>query len=163
MNEGRERSADRWSGVGWIAFGIVIIILSLMMERREHLGATLLTGPGFVPLLLGSALCLLGLLLVVRDAGGEMMQFLDRTGTMSDKRALMALALMFVYSVVMVGRVPFPIATFVFVTAFIFLFNLPVSNWRRATLLAGKALLTSAIATAVIVFVFRNIFLVRLP
>jgi hypothetical protein len=106
MENGRERTADRLGGLGWIALGIAVIVLSLRMETRGHLDATFLTGPGFVPMLLGGSLCLLGLVLIVRASWGQVQTFLAERGTVSDIRALTALARMLVSALGLVGRVP---------------------------------------------------------
>lgn len=163
MNTERERNADTLSGVGWIVFGAIVVVLSLMMDRREHLGATFLTGPGFVPMLLGGALCVLGLVLILRSRRRHVLAFFEPPENISNGSVLAALALMLVYSIGLIGWMPFWLATVLFITSFVTVFNLPAGNARGTALVVLKAAITGAVATAVIVLVFEEVFLVRLP
>jgi hypothetical protein len=54
---------DFWSGVMFIAFAAV----ALLAARGYSLGAAGKMGPGYFPIMLGSVLALLGLILVVRS------------------------------------------------------------------------------------------------
>jgi hypothetical protein len=53
---------DFWTGVMFIAFAAVALIAS----RDYSLGTSLRMGPGYFPILLGSVLALIGLILVAR-------------------------------------------------------------------------------------------------
>jgi putative tricarboxylic transport membrane protein len=124
-----------------------------------------------VPGALGVALGLCAVLLVVRSVragghrrgdGGGLAFWL---GGGEGRRLAVALALTLAYGLVLVGTVPFWLATLVFVFAFVALFeSLAEPDERpslRATLIAATAL---SIAAAVIVpLVFQSVFLVRLP
>ena len=159
----RDHLADRLSGIFWILFGIVIIVYSQGMDIREHLGATFLTGPGLVPILLGAALSILGTVLIVRSFAGRLQSFLVTGPSVSDRRALLALALMLIYSLGLVGRVDFGIATFLFISAFIVTFNLPVAGAKATAVLIVKATVTAAITTVLVVVAFQELFYIRLP
>jgi putative tricarboxylic transport membrane protein len=163
MNHDRERSADRWSGIGWIVFGVVIVVHASMMETREYLGATFLTGPGLVPAMIGTAIALLGLVLFLRGRRGEVMAYFEDFDLESARRVAVALALMLIYGLGMIGTFPFVLATFLFVTAFVMVFNLPVSGTRAIAMLAVKAATTGAVTAFTVDFVFQTVFLVRLP
>jgi hypothetical protein len=163
MDNRGERSADRISGLFWIAFGLVVIWLSVSMEIRRHLGATFLNGPGFAPMLLGGALCLLGSVLVVRSSYKDVIGFFDAPGSVSGRNALIALGLMLVYSLGLIGRMPFGLATFLFISVFIVVFNLPVEGRRQLGKLIAKAVVTAALTAYVVVEVFHRLFYVRLP
>jgi hypothetical protein len=54
---------DFWSGTMFIAFAAVALIAS----RNYSLGTSLRMGPGYFPILLGSVLALLGVILIVRS------------------------------------------------------------------------------------------------
>jgi putative tricarboxylic transport membrane protein len=159
----REVVADRIGGVFWIVFGGAVIAISLSFEVRTHLGATFVNGPGFVPMLLGIALAILGLVLLLRSFAGRLQPFIETGPAISDRRALLALALMLVYALGFIGRMPFGLATFLFITAFIVIFNMPVATARKAAIVAVKAGATAAIAAVTIAFVFRDLFYIRLP
>ena len=163
MDNLRERRADRWSGLGWIVLGTVVIVMSARMEVPTHLGATFMTGPGFVPALIGAALCVLGLVLILRASWGRVDAFLDAPGTAATGRAMLALAVMSVFALGLVGRVPFGWAAAGFVTAFIVIFNLPAGSPSALARLVAKAAATGAVTAVAIVVLFERIFLVRLP
>jgi putative tricarboxylic transport membrane protein len=82
----------------------------------------------------------------------------------SARRLGATLALTLVYAVVLVGRMPFWLATFLFVFAFIATFE-----WSRGRTLArharrlGTAALEAGLVAAAVTYVFERIFLVRLP
>jgi hypothetical protein len=162
MENPRERKIDRLSGIGWMVFGAVIVAHAMTMETREYLGATFLTGPGLVPAMIGGSIFLLGLALVLRSMGGEIIAYLEPEGA-GGRRVLIALALMLVYGLGLIGRVHFGLATFLFVTAFVFLFNLPAHGPRAIAILGVKAVVMGALVAVTVSFVFQTIFLVRLP
>lgn len=163
MGHRRDRIAYRVSGAFWILLGLVIIATSLNMDIREHLGATFLTGPGFVPILLGSALIVLGTVLIVRSGSAGFEGFLETGPSLSQRRAMGALLLMLIYSLGLVGRIDFGLATFLFITALIVLFNLPVDGRAAFAKLAMKATVTAAVTSVVVVVAFRELFYIRLP
>ncbi len=68
------------------------------------------------------------------------------------------------YAAGLVGRLPFWLATFLFVTGFVVLFEwpLPEARSQRARRLVF-ALLFGALVALAVTFVFQKIFLVRLP
>jgi len=163
MNNQREASADRLSGLGWVLFGTIIIVHALTMETRDYLGATFLTGPGLVPAMIGGAIVILGAVLFLRSRKGEVVAYFNTAETHAGRRVAIALTLMLIYGVGLIGRMPFGPATFLFVTAFVIAFNLPLETRRALALLVAKAALTGALTAFIVVFVFENVFLVRLP
>lgn len=162
MQNNRERAADRLSGVGWIVFGVVIVGHALTMETRDYLGATFLTGPGLVPAMIGAAIAALGLVLLLRSSGGEAATDFEEGG-LGGRRVAAALALMLIYGLGLIGRIDFELATFLFVTAFVVVFNLPAGSGKRLAVLVAKAAATGLATALVVSFVFETIFLVRLP
>jgi hypothetical protein len=157
--------ADLVSGLGWIAFGAAVIAGAWRMERFEAQGATLYSMPGLVPGLLGAVLALLGAGLCARALlGGALAAGQPGLWPGWNPRLLGALAIMLLYALGLVGRLPFWLATFVFVAGFIALFE-----WRERGA-AGRrvrglvvALACGAITSAVVSIAFEQVFLVRLP
>jgi hypothetical protein len=143
--------SDRLQGFVWIAVSAVIIYGSWTMDRLERHGAALYTAPGLVPGLLGLVILALGVMLAVRTAGTN-----QSLGGRWGETALV-LALCLGYAAGLVGRVPFWFATFVFVTAFIALFEYPARRRMAVAPLYGAA--TSLLVT----WLFQSVFLVRLP
>lgn len=158
--------ADLAAALAWVALGLAIAAGALAMDRLERQGATLYTMPGLVPGLLGAVIAFLGALLGARALrrgalGAGQPSLLPRWNA----RLLAALGLMLLYALVLVGRgVPFWLGTFLFVGAFVALFE-----WRlrgeRGQRLRGLAMaaLYGASTSAVVSLVFERLFYVRLP
>lgn len=149
-------TADFVSAAVWIALGAAIVYAAWTMDRLERFGATLYTAPGLVPGLLGFVLLVLGLVLAARAL---------RQGGLRARGAFVArwdntplvLALCLGYAVGLLGRVPFWLATFVFVTAFVALFEYPSRRHMAMAPIYG------AVTAAAVTLLFESVFLVRLP
>lgn len=160
MSTGGETAhADLRGGVGWMVFGLAIVVLAWRMDRFETMGGTLYTAPGLVPGLFGLLLLLMGGLLALRGWRGVRAGASGDPGPLLNGRIALMLLLTLVYAGVLVGRVPFLPATMVFVALFTWLYGGESSARRRLV----TAVITGVIAAAVIVLVFERIFLVRLP
>jgi len=139
----------------WALGGGVIVYASWTMDRLERHGAALYTAPGLVPGLLGLVLLLLGVVLAARASRRGIQ--VDRSVAFTWGNTPLVLVLCLGYAVGLVGRVPFWLATFVFVSAFIAVFEYPSRRRMAAAPLYG-------IATALAVtYLFESVFLVRLP
>jgi len=164
---------DLFVGIGLMIFGAVAGFESWRMPRFEHLGIQIYQAPGLVPGLLGLTIAAFGLMILVRSlreggwnlADGEMG---DSIGSRLRSIEARRLAILFVitlgYAWGLVGRIPFWAASFVFVLAFIVLFD-----WREAAAQSKQvrllitASVQAAITAAVVSYVFEYIFMVRLP
>jgi hypothetical protein len=146
---------DLVQGAVWALGGGAIVHASWTMDRLERHGAALYTAPGLVPGLLGLVLLALGVVLALRA--------LRRGGDARSAPAFrwgntpLVLALCLGYAVGLVGRAPFWLATFVFVTAFIVIFEYPS---RRGMALAP---VYGAATSLAVTYLFETVFLVRLP
>jgi len=157
---GRTARSDLLGGAGWVIFGLAIVAASLRMDRFEAMGATLYTMPGFVPLLFGTALVLLGGALALRGWRRRATEAAAQPHRVLNGRVGLMLPLCFVYAAGLIGRVPFWLATSLFVAAFTYLFaDTDKSVARRAAAAVAVGVLT----TVVVIVVFEQIFLVRLP
>ncbi|MEM8855538.1 MAG: tripartite tricarboxylate transporter TctB family protein [Pseudomonadota bacterium] len=152
--------ADRWFAVLLTLFGAAATYESWRMPRLEHLGIDPMSAPGLTPGLLGLVLTILGLLLAVRSAR----PIPEGAGTAAAQggwgRLAITLALCLVYAVGLLGRLPFPLATALFVGAFVAIFL-----YGRHTLLTVAALsIAMAVGVAAsVTLLFERVFLVRLP
>jgi hypothetical protein len=164
MNEsGNTARTDLWGGAGWMAFGLLVLIEALRMDRFKSMGASIYTMPGFVPGMIGSVLIALGLMLAVRGWRHRTVTPADAAQTaqpLVNKRIALMLPLTLVYAAVLLGRLPFWLATALFVASFTWVFT-PAEHPKLRRL--ATALLSGVITTAVVIFVFQEIFLVRLP
>ena len=154
--------SDLRGGFGWAVFGLAILIESLRMDRFTAMGGTLYTMPGLVPGIFGALLLLLGGSLAWRS-----WRRLQRAGAdtpaidpLLNRRIVTMLVLTLVYAIGLIGRVHFALATFLFVTAFTYAFAPDDASQRRRVV---AALASGVLSTAVIVLVFEQVFLVRLP
>lgn len=145
---------DLVQGAVWALGGGAIVYASWTMDRLERLGAALYTAPGLVPGLLGFVLLLLGVVLALRGLrardAGQLSSF--RWGNTA-----LVLALCVGYAVGLIGRLPFWLATFLFVTAFVAIFEYP--ERRRMALAPVYGAATSLVVT----YAFETVFFVRLP
>jgi len=145
---------DLVQGVVWALGGGAIVYASWTMDRLERHGAALYTAPGLVPGLLGLVLLVLGVVLALRGLRAGPARGLPAP---SLGNTPLVLALCFGYAAGLIGRVPFWLATFVFVGAFIALFEYP--SHRRMAL----APVYGAVTSLVVTYLFETVFLVRLP
>ena len=160
--------ADLVTGLVFVALGAGVVIESLRMPRFAELRVEPYTAPGVVPGMLGLIILALGGILCLRAAreggfrpGGAGGAWSRDPGV---RRLLLSLLLTLGYAAGLVGRLPFWLATFLFVAAFAIVFEWPLARnpaerRRRVAFAVGLA----AALSAVISYVFQEIFLVRLP
>jgi hypothetical protein len=157
--------ADLLSGLGWMAFGAAVIALAWRMDRFESQGATLYSMPGLVPGMLGGVVALLGAGLCARSlARGAAAPGHPRLWPGWNARLLAALAFMLAYALLLVGRLPFWLATFVFVAGMIAFFEWQ-ERGARGERVRGLvvAALCGAFTAGIVAVAFEQVFLVRLP
>ena len=146
--------ADRVTAVILLALGLAMLWAGWSMDRLEVRRIHPASIPGLVPMLLGAALAVCGGLLF-RSARARAVP--ASTGSMRD--LTWSAALCIAYALLLVGTLPFALATAIFVAAFLALFDrdrawVPRLAW---------AVVYGAIAGGVIAALFRYAFLVRLP
>jgi putative tricarboxylic transport membrane protein len=163
--------ADLVTGIVLMALGLAVLAESYAMPRLEERSINPWTAPGLVPGLLGIIITVLGGVLALRSlAAGALRPRANLSyAEVQEARAalgrlLLCLALCLSYAVILVGKVPFWLATSLFVFVFIVAFE-----WRREDR-AGARLVKVAVAGAlagaamlVVPYVFETLFLVRLP
>ena len=157
--------ADLLSALVWVALGAAIVIGSWRMDRLEAQGASLYTAPGLVPGLLGAAIALMGALLGGRALSSRALAERMPLWPGFNGRLMLSAALMLGYAAGLVGHgVPFWLATWLFVTTYIAIFEWPTRTERkqRARGLA-MALVYGGATTLVVCYVFQEVFYVRLP
>lgn len=160
--------ADLIAAIVLVALGLAVTYFSWTMDRLEVRRIHPSTMPGLVPLFLGVALTLCGGLLTVRSArlshpgaGPALIRLLLSWPTM---RVLSVLALALVFTLGLVGHMPFWLASSLFIFVFIVLFETVLADTPGSlprTLIWGAVV---ALGAGVgIYYVFGQIFLVRLP
>ncbi len=171
MNNNQMKKADFVSSIVLIAFSISVIWMSLNMPRLEEKGINPYTAPGVVPGILGVIILFLSLIMFIRTlrhgdflprfTAGDLKSFFRSEGIL---RLSVALGLSLVYALVLVGHIPYILATFLFIFSFILCFDLKFD----ATEGSKKRIILVALAEAVITAVavsaaFEYLFLVDLP
>lgn len=161
--------ADLVTGIVLTALGIAALIACLDMPRFEERQINPYTVPGLVPGMIAAIIILLGFSLTLRalKQGAVRLTPSSRpssgasgTGT----RLVLTLSMTLLYAAGLVGRLPFWLATGLFVFAFVALLEwrqdrTPTARIRALTFAAVYAVAVATLVT----FVFQEIFLVRLP
>jgi Tripartite tricarboxylate transporter TctB family len=163
--------ADFVTGLVLIALGIATVVASLNMPRFAELNINPYTVPGLVPGALGLVILILGAALFVRAARAGGWRLMDRAAghrsPWSDpgtRNLALAALLCLAYAAGLVGRVPFWLATFLFVAAFVAAFEWSPARTRGEQLRrVAFAVVLGAVVSAAVTFVFQELFLVRLP
>jgi hypothetical protein len=163
--------ADLYDAIGWVVLGLVVVILSLQMDRLESRHINPLTIPGLVPGLLGAGMVIVGAILGLRSwtrgALGETLPPVTENQRKRRIRVLLAVLLCCGYSVVLIGHgLPFWVASSIYVTGSILVFDRISSDRgkRRIGLPAvARALLIGILSSVAVWLVFERLFLVRLP
>ncbi|MDX1540694.1 MAG: tripartite tricarboxylate transporter TctB family protein, partial [Geminicoccaceae bacterium] len=149
--------ADLIAGLAFVALGLGALALSLDMPRFEERNINPYTVPGLVPGALGLIIALLGALLALRSLGGvgpTTSPAADAAGPPAVRRVGLTLLLTLGYAAGLVGRMPFWLATFLFVLAFVVAFQWRAEAERRVRRIAF-ALLYAALLSAAITYVFQ--------
>ncbi|WP_421725548.1 tripartite tricarboxylate transporter TctB family protein [Bauldia sp.] len=167
MNDQRMARADLVTGAVLFALSVAFVVGSWNMDRLEARRIHPFSAPGVTPGLLGLALGVTSALLVVqavRKGGLTGWGDLARNGfklTDAGRRLLGAIVLCLFYPLVLIGTLPYWLATTIFVTGFIFAFewNQPSPLWQRLAWAFG----IGVVVGVGISYVFTELFLVRLP
>jgi len=156
--------ADFFSALVLVALGGGALLEALRMPRFEAIGANPYSVPGLVPGFLGAVIAALGLVLLVRAVreGGHRRGATGIGADAGGARLWFALALTLGYAALLVGTLPFALATGLFVFAFIVLFEWPESAGRRVRR-GLTAAVEAVIVAAAVTYVFEEFFFVRLP
>jgi putative tricarboxylic transport membrane protein len=184
-----QHRSDLIIGIVLTLFGAVVVRESLVMPRYASIGADPVTAPGLVPGLLGGIIGLLGLIMVVRAALGLRASATaaapvaspDATGAGTPvdpaapsyivesphagrNRFVTILVTGLAFAAVAVSRMPFWLATFLFVFAAVALLEWQrYGGGRSAWMRLAVAVVIAGGTAWGVVYVFETIFLVRLP
>jgi len=156
---------DLWTAAVLLAFGLGVVALALRMPTFVEQSHTGLTAPGIVPGLHGTIIAILAIILGLRAVRRGALRAWTHGPALAPgdgRRLLTATILGTLYAGVLVGRLPFWLASALFVFAFTVTFEWELGRPGRVRRLAEAALLGLGTGLAVM-FVFERIFLVRLP
>ena len=156
--------ADLITAAVLFALGVAIVMQAWQMPRFIEQSGTGLTAPGIVPGFYGVVITLLSALLGMRAiARGGWSVRGAAIGNAADRRQLATAALLgLAYAGILVGRVPFWLASALFVFAFTAAFEWELGPQGRARRIIEAALIGLGTGLAVML-VFEKLFLLRLP
>lgn len=159
--------ADLYAGIATTAVGLAILWFSVDMPTFYDKGGETFHAPGIVPGFYGAIVAILGAVLSLRsvlrgalDASGGAHGAPEKEGT-SNARLFTVAGLGLVFVVGLIGRMPFWLATALFVSSFIVVFEWRDAGNRRRML--ATAVAVGLIGGAAVTWLFQDIFLVRLP
>ncbi len=163
--------ADLITSVLLIVFSAAVIVNSISMPTMADRGESPYSGPGLVPAFIGIMVFILSVVMLVRSMRRGAVKFLaEDKGKPSDggnpsswPRIARTVGLCLLYAVLL-GRLWFPLVTFLFVLIFILMFEYDLKTplagqWKKLLFAVVVALATSAS----VFFVFQYLFLVNLP
>lgn len=155
--------ADLVTAVVLFAIGVAIVVQAWHMPRFIEQSGTGLTAPGIVPGFYGVMIALLSVVLGQRAIGRGGWAVRGSSGSADDRRQLGTAALLgLVYAGGLVGRVPFWLASALFVFAFVTAFEWELGPQGRTRRVIEAALIGLGTGVAVML-VFEKLFLLRLP
>ncbi|MGQ7848756.1 tripartite tricarboxylate transporter TctB family protein [Granulosicoccus sp. 3-233] len=138
------------------------------MPRMSEFGANIWSAPGIVPGMVGLLIAIMGGVLFFRSrkTPGSAASATARNGAW--RRVLTVLVLCVIFAGMLVGRIPFAIAAFIFIFVFILLFDredraIETGSKTLSPARVALAFGVAAAASVTITWVFEDIFLVRLP
>jgi len=163
--------ADYLTGLALVLVSILVLVESWRMPRLEHLQVHPLSVPGIVPAFLAVVLLLFGAVLVVRSvkAGGHRLGLNEEgfrriLAEPGNRRLLLTACLSIFYAGVLVGRIPYWLATGLFLFSFVVIFEwragMAPREFKKIGLVAGILAIT---VTAAVSWAFERLFLITLP
>ncbi len=190
--------ADFYTALFLMVFGIGVAEESWRMPRFADLGQSIWSSPGITPGMIGIVLAIMGAVLFFRsrralqslpesrvavDEGSDssersgwwraalklLLRFINATGDKAGwMRAGYTLLLCFAFGIGLVGRIPFQLASFLFMLAFIVSFDFYDNRdaYRDRLRMVRRVVVAAVISGAAawaISKVFQDIFFVRLP
>ena len=167
MTEKSMARADFYTGIIMMTFGITVTVMAF---RMPSIPKDPYSAPGVLPIFLGVVISGLSLIMFVRS----IVKTKGRVGFSRDsiaaffadigvRRVIITTVLCLCYALLL-GKVLFPLLTFVFVFAFIVIFEYDRKTaFRPQIKKVLMALLVAVISSASITAVFQYLFLVRLP
>lgn len=171
MEERNMPKADFVTSIILIAFGIAVLISSIQMPRFQEQHVNRFSVPGIVPGFLGAIIAFLGVVLLVRSiirkgyrlsiTGAVLKKFFSAEMT---KRLAVTILVSVAYGWGLFGRIPYEIATALYLFSFMFIFEY---KWKEGSRAQWKKVLVAAIiailVAAIVGSTFRYLFLVNLP
>lgn len=154
-SEGTQTGAELISSLLLFCFGLFVLLSGLYMCFFAVTGTKVwYYSPGFFPAFVGCVLMLLSIVLLIKKlpAGGfHMVNFriFDTVDKVKFIRLIVSVVMLAIYVFLLIGRLPFTIATFIYLASSMFVF--------RSKGFAIWKLLLISLVTTVLVYVFFGV------
>lgn len=158
------RKADVIFSIVLILLGIYVLINALKMPVTGLPGTVeqeFYIAPGFLPAIVAIVLIIMGLALLINGlkSGGkiskkDIINVIQAIKSENFVKSVIMIALIIIYTFILIGRLPFFWATFIFLT--ISMFFLRATSWWRIILI-------SALASLIITYSFGTLARIPLP
>ncbi|MEM1287396.1 MAG: tripartite tricarboxylate transporter TctB family protein [Pseudomonadota bacterium] len=165
--------ADQWTALVLFALGLAMLVGGYTMDRLEIRQIHPASIPGLVPMILGGAMMLCSSLLYfsaraknAAAAGSADQQGSSSSGTAEGSLKNLGFAAFYsvAYALLLVGTLPFWLATAIFIAVFYFHFSWRSdANTRAKSISAALAISFGLVGAFAIATLFQEGFLVRLP
>jgi len=167
MTEKNMARADFYTGIILMTFGITAIVMALQMPSVPQ---DPYSAPGVLPIFLGVVITGLSTIMFIRSiirtkgkVGVSGVSIKAFFADISTRRVIITTVLCVSYALLL-GKVLFPLLTFIFIFVFIAVFEydlkIPVMQQKKKIFIAALVAIISAIS---ITSIFQYLFLVRLP
>jgi len=170
MTEKSMTKADFITSIVLLAFGIAVVVMSIQMPSVADANQSKYSAPGIVPGFIGVMLTLLSFSMLLRSIKRKGMQDIVPKGATKDllaqestARILKTLVLCVAYALLL-GKIWFPVPTFLFIFAFIVLFEYDFkAAFKPQIKKIIIACVIAVVSTTLVTLVFQGLFLVNLP
>lgn len=170
MTEKSMAKADFITSIVLLAFGIAVVVLSIQMPTLADANQSKYSAPGIVPGFIGVMVTLLSLAMLLRSIRRKGMVDLMPKGTVKNLFAqettmrILKTTLLCVAYTFLLGKIWFPLATFIFIFAFIVLFEYDFKTaFKPQVKKVVVAFIIAVVSTFLVTLVFQGLFLVNLP
>lgn len=160
---------DLYIAAAFLALGLAIMAGAMAMPTFYDRMQQIYTAPGLVPGVYGAIIALLSLWLALRAVarGGAKKPKAEPRKALegnSNFRLFLAVLLCMIYCVVLIGRLPFWLATTIFIAGFIVVFEWQAGMAPAARVKSAAQAVAIGFVTGVsVLLLFEKLFLVRLP
>jgi putative tricarboxylic transport membrane protein len=171
MEDRNMPKADFAASIILMAFGTWIVVHSINMPRFKEFGANPFSVPGIVPGILGTIITTLSLLVFIRavrqrgyklGVSGHVLK--STVQDASFKRMIITCSVCILYGLGMVGAISYYLATFIYIFAFLIIFQYRLSETtHNQKKLIGWSVVQALLIAGTVGVVFRYLFLVDLP
>jgi putative tricarboxylic transport membrane protein len=161
MSKTHQFSADRLTAVVLLALGAAVTYGGWSMDRLEIRRIHPASIPGLLPFILGVALMICAAVLYSQ---AKLKNDQKKNSGHGIGRFVLILVPALVYAIGLVGTIPFWLATLIFVSFFICVFEWPAMPTRKnLTFLLAIAVAEGTFVAVGVTLLFEKAFLVRLP